>query len=538
MGAPRIVGRYALHGEIAAGGMATVHLGRLMGSGGVHRLVAIKRLHAQFAKDPEFVTMFLDEGRLSARIHHPNVVSVLDFLALEGELFLVMEYVQGEALSGLIKAAKRRGQPIPTRIASSIVMGLLQGLHAAHTAKSERGEPLHIVHRDVSPQNVLVSVDGVARVLDFGVAKATGRLQTTREGHIKGKIAYMAPEQIRSEPVDHRADVYGAAVVLYETLVGRRLYDGDNEGALLRQIVLQQIEPPSKHAPHLDPRWDAIVMKGLASDPADRYPTAEAFADAIEAMGDIATNRAVGQWVQDLAIESLAKRAAKVQQIEESGEAPDGSPTIASMLTPSARARAMADERSVTPGSSSSGGRAVPAATNVGAMPVDSELTARAASMSGPASSLPEPRGRGSKRIAWIAAGILITGAAVSLAVLLKGRGADGPATAAAAPLSATAGASASIDVKRAGEGPIVTPSPIVPSTETAAPAASPSAATSSNPTPSAKTTAPSRPTGATPQPPVTQPPPVTKPTGKNPACANPYVVDANGDMKIKRECL
>jgi serine/threonine protein kinase len=185
MPSPRIIGRYALHGEIAAGGMATVHLGRLVGSGGVSRLVAIKRLHAQFAKDPEFVTMFLDEGRLSVRIHHPNVVSVLDFIATDGELFLVMEYVQGEALSSLVKVLRKREEPIPEKITSSIVVGLLQGLHAAHCATNERGHPLSIVHRDVSPQNVLVSVDGVARVLDFGVAKAAGRLQTTREGHIK-----------------------------------------------------------------------------------------------------------------------------------------------------------------------------------------------------------------------------------------------------------------------------------------------------------------------------------------------------------------
>ncbi len=336
----RNVGRYALHGEIAAGGMATVHLGRLLGEGGVHRLVAIKRLHAQFAKDPEFVTMFLDEGRLTSRIHHPNVVSVLDFVVLDGELFLVMEYVQGEALSGLIKLSRKHQQPIPLPVTASVAIGLLQGLHAAHVATNERGEPLDIVHRDVSPHNVLVSVDGVARVVDFGVAKAAGRLQTTREGHIKGKIAYMAPEQLRSEAVDHRADTYGASVVLWELLVGRRLFDGENEGALLTQIVLGKVEPPSRFAPGLPSAWDEIVMRGLAPKPADRYASAEEMAEAIESIGTVASGRAVGQWVQRLASDTIARRAAAVRQVEEETDpaaAKIDAAAIATMLTPGSR---------------------------------------------------------------------------------------------------------------------------------------------------------------------------------------------------------
>src|SRR5262245_51026591 len=170
-----VIGRYALHGELASGGMATVHLGRLLGPVGFSRTVAIKRLHAQYAQDPEFVSMFLDEARLAARIRHPNVVPTLDVVATSGELFLVMEYVPGESLSRLARAARDRMERMPPRIVSAIMSGVLHGLHAAHEAKSERGEPLGIVHRDVSPQNVLVGTDGVARVLDFGVAKAAGR---------------------------------------------------------------------------------------------------------------------------------------------------------------------------------------------------------------------------------------------------------------------------------------------------------------------------------------------------------------------------
>jgi len=198
---PLIIGRYALFHELAAGGMATVHVGRLLGAAGFSRVVAIKRLHRHFASDPEFVSMFVDEARLAARIRHPNVVPTLDVVRTEDELFLVMEYVSGEALSRLLRATREKGVPVTPRIAVTIGAGLLHGLHAAHTAKGERGEPLEIVHRDVSPQNVIVGTDGIARVLDFGVAKARVRLQTTREGQVKGKLAYMAPEQLTSRGV-------------------------------------------------------------------------------------------------------------------------------------------------------------------------------------------------------------------------------------------------------------------------------------------------------------------------------------------------
>src|SRR5450432_3116813 len=184
----RVIGRYALYGKLAAGGMATVHFGRLLGPAGFSRTVAIKRLHPQFAKDPEFVAMFLDEARLAARIHHPNVIATLDVVALEGELFLVLEYVQGESFASLLRAARDRRTPVPLPVVSAVMTGVLHGLHAAHEAKNERGEPLRLVHRDVSPHNVLVGADGVPRVLDFGIAKAAGRLQTTREGHLKGKL--------------------------------------------------------------------------------------------------------------------------------------------------------------------------------------------------------------------------------------------------------------------------------------------------------------------------------------------------------------
>ena len=242
----RVIGRYALYDAIASGGMATVHLGRLLGPVGFSRTVAIKRSHPEIATDPEFVSMFLDEARLAARIRHPNVVSTLDVVALEGELFFVMDYVQGESLSRLMRASKLLEQKIPPAIACTILAGVLHGLHAAHEAKSERGEPLNIVHRDVSPQNILVGVDGIARVLDFGVAKAVGRIATTREGQIKGKLAYMAPEQLSGDN-SRQSDIYAAAVVLWEVLTGERLFQADNPGELLNLVLHRKVPAPSEH---------------------------------------------------------------------------------------------------------------------------------------------------------------------------------------------------------------------------------------------------------------------------------------------------
>jgi serine/threonine protein kinase len=312
----RIVGRYVLYDALAAGGMATVHLGRLVGPIGFSRTVAIKRLHDQFASDPEFVPGFLDEARLAARIRHPNVVPTLDVVATEGQLFLVMEYVPGESLSRLLRASVQKRAKVPPQIAVGIFVGALNGLHAAHEARNEKGEPLGIVHRDVSPQNILLSVDGVARVLDFGVAKASGRLQTTRAGQLKGKVAYMAPEQLRSEPVDRRTDIFAASIVLWETLTARRLFAGENEGAVLTSVLLGPIAAPSTIVPAIPAALDAIVLKGLQRDPKDRWGTAKEMANALEDALAPATPRQIAEWVDGLAHEALATRAARVAQIE------------------------------------------------------------------------------------------------------------------------------------------------------------------------------------------------------------------------------
>ena len=324
---PRVVGRYALFDEIAAGGMATVHYGRLVGPVGFSRTVAIKRLHPQFAKDREFVDMFLDEAKLASRIQHPNVVTTLDVVALEDELLLVMEYVQGESLSRLLRTMANKKQRVPPSVVLSIMSGMLHGLHAAHEATSEQRKPLNIVHRDISPQNVIVGIDGVARVLDFGVAKAAMRSQSTKDGEMKGKLSYMSPEQLNGKEVDRRSDLFSAGVVCWEALTGERLFAGSDAGEILGKVLARDIPRPSAvppppiegNEPPLKPvskKISKVVMRALERDPNARWQTAREFAIALEEAGRPATSHRVGAWVEEVAGEALQKRKQRLAEIE------------------------------------------------------------------------------------------------------------------------------------------------------------------------------------------------------------------------------
>ncbi len=318
---PSKVGRCTVFGELAAGGMATVFVGRLAGAAGFARRVAIKSLHAQYAKDPDFLAMFLDEARLSGRIQHPNVVRVLDVIASESELYLVLEYIEGEALSKLVRLLRARGDFVPVAISVAILIGVLDGLHAAHGACSEDGQPLEIVHRDVSPQNVLVGIDGLPRILDFGIAKAVGRMQTTRGDQLKGKLAYMAPEHLAREGLDRRADVYAAGILLWELLTGARLFQADDEISTFRRALEAKVEPPSSVRPELPKDLDRVVLRALAKSPSERFQTARDFSYELEKSGLAASLRDVSAWVQATAGDSLRERAARLAEYEASHEA-------------------------------------------------------------------------------------------------------------------------------------------------------------------------------------------------------------------------
>jgi serine/threonine protein kinase len=294
----RRVGRYLLLEELARGGMATVHLGRAVTEHGVTRKVAIKRLLPVFTRDPKFTEMMLDEARLAASISHPNVNSVIDVVQEDDELFLVLDYIQGDTLARLIRRAP--GMPLPARIAASVVSGALHGLHAAHTAKDEYDEALELVHRDISPQNVMVGVDGLSRVLDFGIAKALGTASNTSKGDLKGKLSYMAPEQLSSEPATQASDIYAAGVMLWEALTGRRLFDYASEREALARPRDFVPEGPSQLVSGLSEAIDSVVLRALSPNPAARYTSARDMALALEAAIEPARPSEVGAWVEQL----------------------------------------------------------------------------------------------------------------------------------------------------------------------------------------------------------------------------------------------
>jgi serine/threonine-protein kinase len=315
---PAVLGRYLLSGEIARGGMATVHFGRLRGAVGFSRLVAIKRMHPMLSKEPSFVAMFVDEARTAARIHHANVIPTLDVVSENDELCLVMEYVNGDSLATLLRRARAKEERIPVDIALAVAAGALHGLHAAHEATNERNEPLNVVHRDVSPHNILVGVDGVTRVFDFGVAKATGRLQTTSDGAVKGKCAYMAPEQLRDQPIDRRADVYALGIVLWEMLTGDPLFGAESAGASIMKAMSLEVPAPSTLRREVARDVDALVMKALERAVDRRFATASDMALAIEgsSIAPASTTR-ISQWMRAYAADRIEARNAAVAALED-----------------------------------------------------------------------------------------------------------------------------------------------------------------------------------------------------------------------------
>jgi serine/threonine-protein kinase len=507
------IGRYVLYDEIASGGMAAVHFGRLSGPVGFSRPVAIKRLHPHLAKDPEFVTMFLDEARLAARVRHPNVVPTLDVVAMENEVFIVMEYVQGESVSRLGRTLRRRDIMMPITNALAIVAGALHGLHAAHEARDEHGKALHLVHRDVSPQNILVGADGGVRVLDFGVAKAVGRLGNTRDGSLKGKVAYMAPEQIAGQAVTRRSDIYSACVVLWELLTGRRLYEADTEIELVQKVLGRiadpKIDPPSKYNSRVSKELDAIVLRGLSPLAEDRYATARELAQLLEKSGGLVSASELGEWVESLASEALSKRAARVHAIE-SGNSPSGDALAAE-----------AAELGATPPSGSKR-FSTDAETQVG----DSNTAA----------GLSVARREGAKksrRRAWSIGALVVllvvgTGVWVGSGFTNDRKAARGGAADASGAAADSSGSAAAMG-SSGGSAPAAT--------SAAAASASPSTIASTGATPASSSSVATRSTISTGAAKVSHPPP-PPPRPKTDDCDPPYTIDADGHKVYKRNCL
>lgn len=265
-------GAYHLLEKIGSGGMADVYRAERRGVSGFVKTVAIKRMLPHLASNEHFVKMFIDEARIAASLDHSNIVSIHDFGQIDGQLFIVMELVEGWNVAQILKQLRTEQRLLPLRHALFIVLELCKGLQAAH-ARTVGGRPAPVIHRDVSPQNVLVSTVGEVKIVDFGVAKTAVRLSETQVNSIKGKLAYMAPEQASGAEVDPRADVFSTGIVLHELLTCHRLFTGKHEAEMLLKVLSEPIAPPSKTRSKLPPEVDAIVMKALDRDLSRRYRT-------------------------------------------------------------------------------------------------------------------------------------------------------------------------------------------------------------------------------------------------------------------------
>ena len=262
--------------------MAELYLGRAHGIHGFEKLVVLKLVLPYLAEDRDFVEMFLHEARLAATLDHPNIVHVTDIGEVGGEPFFVMEYVHGQDVRAIMRASMRADKPLPLACALTIVMGVASGLHYVHERRGSDGRFLGLVHRDVSPANVVVSYDGGVKLVDFGIAKATEQHQSTRSGVLKGKVNYMAPEQCHGVAVDRRTDVFALGILLYETTTGRRLFAGDSDFYVMSRIVRGLFARPSEVDPDYPPELEAIILRALSTDPADRHATAQELLADIE----------------------------------------------------------------------------------------------------------------------------------------------------------------------------------------------------------------------------------------------------------------
>ncbi|MFY2556097.1 serine/threonine protein kinase [Corallococcus terminator] len=274
-------GKYELLRKIASGGMGQVFLAREHGTG-FERLVVLKLILPHLAEDDEFLSMFLDEAGLVARLTHPNLITILDLSQIEGRHCLAMEYVQGDDVRRLEKYSRAQNKPMSVGLILRVIADAAAGLHYAHQARDVQGRPMRLVHRDVSPQNILVGFDGGVKVIDFGVAKAATSSANTATGVLKGKYPYMSPEQASGLAIDARSDLFALGVVMWEMLTGKRLFKGDSDLMTLRLVKDCQVPRPSQLNPKLPPGLDEVVLKALAPTPDERYPDCGAFRLALE----------------------------------------------------------------------------------------------------------------------------------------------------------------------------------------------------------------------------------------------------------------
>jgi serine/threonine protein kinase len=346
-----VLGRYELLMRVGTGGMATVWAARLRGSRGFQKMVALKTILPRFSTDPQYERLFLAEARLTAQVRHPNIAQILDLGEDNGLLYIAMEWIEGVSLSELLRAAGESGAEIPLSVAIRIATQAGAGLHAAHELRDASGELVGLVHRDVSPQNILVSFEGITKVIDFGIAKVMrdGADDATRSFQVRGKVGYLAPEQIQDAATDRRLDVFALGVVLYVLTTGSHPFEGRGALATLYNISQEPVTPPSKIRKDFPAELEGAILKCLEKDPARRFATCDELVWALESSmpADLrATDQDVAVFVRSLAGDLGAQRSRALELAVES-----------SVSLPHPQAAAQQADRDLAAGLTSGNGR-------------------------------------------------------------------------------------------------------------------------------------------------------------------------------------
>ncbi len=314
-------GKYYLLERINVGGMAEVFRAKAYGVEGFERLVAVKRILPNIAEDTEFIKMFIDEAKIAVQLNHANIAQIFDLGMVNGSYYIALEHIHGRDLRAIFDRCRNHGEPMPVAQACFVVMKVCEGLDYAHNKRDSSGRPLHLVHRDVSPQNIIVSFEGEVKLIDFGIAKAAGKGSKTQAGILKGKFGYMSPEQVRGLPIDRRSDIFSCGIVLYELLTGERLFVGESDFSTLEKVRNVEILPPSTYNRKIPDELERIVLKALAKDHEDRYQNAIDLHDELQAFvytaGEFYSRKDLASWSKRVFAREIEEETAKLESYKE-----------------------------------------------------------------------------------------------------------------------------------------------------------------------------------------------------------------------------
>ncbi|MEO5767879.1 MAG: serine/threonine-protein kinase, partial [Polyangia bacterium] len=314
-------GKYYLLERINVGGMAEVFRAKAFGVEGFERLVAVKKILPNIAEDEEFIAMFIDEAKIAVQLQHANIAQIFDLGKVEDSFFIALEFVRGRDLRAMFDRVRQRAEVMPTPQACFVVMQVCEGLDYAHNKRDGQGRELHLVHRDISPQNVLVGFEGEIKLIDFGIAKAAGKASKTQAGILKGKFGYMSPEQVRGLPIDRRSDIFSVGIVLYELLTGERLFMGESDFSTLEKVRNVEILPPSSYNKSIPEELERIALKALAKDPEDRYQNAIDLHDDLQAFlytkGELYSRKDLAAWMKRMFPAEIEEENTKAEQFRQ-----------------------------------------------------------------------------------------------------------------------------------------------------------------------------------------------------------------------------